>query len=73
MRRTSQAMCSLDHTDLADVLTSLPKSQAEPGRHACAGCAYAAGVVAGRKAERAEWRAKVRTLKTKVEDWAHGS
>lgn len=39
--------CKKDHSDLADIMRTIPEGQLGPGRHKCAGCAYEKGVEDG--------------------------
>ena len=38
-----------EFSELADLMETLDKSQASPGRHACAYCAYEKGIESGKK------------------------
>lgn len=75
MPRTSSGTCSADHERTFHVtdthtakpvsprlLSSLPYSQAHPGRHKCAACAYEAGYRAGFLKAEAEMRRKLLEL-----------
>lgn len=63
-------LCTTDHAALAPKLGRLDSSQANPGRHTCAGCAWEDGYRRGLiDAERA-WKKKVATLMEQVRGWA---